>query len=74
MLFHSTTQRNLRGRFFGNDTKVAYVVNGVVRSYATFVYSQCICGRCLISLLYPQKVYMPLAPRRHIEGLFFCGF
>ena len=38
-------------------TKVAYVVNLVVLSYATFVYSQCIFEKCPISALYLQKVY-----------------
>ena len=41
-------------------TKVAYVVNHVVLSYATVVYSQCIFGRCLISVLQFQKFYLPL--------------
>ena len=41
-------------------TKVAYVVNHVVLSYATVVYSQYIFGRCLISVLQFQKFYLPL--------------
>ena len=43
-----------------HHTKVAYVVNYVVPSYATLVYSQCIFGRCLISVFYFQKFYVPL--------------
>ena len=39
---------------------MAYAVNLVVRSYATFVYSQCIFERCFISVFYFQKFYLPL--------------
>ncbi len=39
---------------------VAYVVNYIVLSYATVVYSQYIFERCLISVFYFQKLYMPL--------------
>ena len=39
---------------------VAYVVNLVVRSYATVVYTHCIFGRCLILVTYFKMVYSPL--------------
>ena len=39
---------------------MAYVGNSVVSSYATIVYSHCIFGKRLISVLYFQKIYIPL--------------
>ena len=43
---------------------MAYVVNYVVRSYATVVYSQYIFRRCWISVLYFQNRYIPFTHRK----------
>lgn len=40
--------------------KVAYVVNRVVRSYTTLIYSQYNFERLLISIFYFQKFYVLL--------------
>ena len=43
---------------------MAYVVNRVVPTYATIIYSQPIFERCLISVLYFQNRYIPFTHRK----------
>ena len=43
---------------------MAYVVNHVVPTYATIIYSQSIFEGCLVSVLYFQNRYIPFTHRK----------